>query len=190
MKALFFAAVLLTGTAAAGHAFTFPETFFFNYTPQYAYSLVSDKGAKLDVTTFAELPPDETVARDFFMNWVLRLNLGDQKFAWLLRFHVDDKGNASLSEIRDTAQSATLIEDLPIFPAWPDAGPEFRLGANIELKFTKRQASITDEKTGRTFSDILVAEISFGSRVWKVFFAKNTGIVGIKGDTDTFRFRS
>ena len=171
----------------------FPDLFFMNFAPDFNFSLVNIKTNgeivstnRLDVESRVNLPDDESV-KIFFVNWILRLNLDNQRFIYLLRFKIKESGDIYLTEIKDTLYDSNLLQEILIFPVNIVYQKPIPIGLNISLKYVKRLSSLT--VNNRLYNDIITAELNFSEKVWTIYFARNNGIIGMKSDTDIFRIK-
>lgn len=162
----------------------FPDVFYFPFTPDFGFSLVSDRSNTMDVTTKIVIPADESPDY-FYLDWNIRLNLSKNPVSYSLRFVVSTNGDIFLSEMRDESSQRFFDPMAPVFPQSIPFNSTIVLGEKLSLKYLKKIASL---KVGdSTFNNVIVADLAFGDETINLYFAEKKGIVGMKNGKETFR---
>jgi hypothetical protein len=186
MKNIERAALLLLISLCAVPVFgmRFPDVYFFPFTPDFGFSLVSDKSNSMDVTTKIVIPAEET-PDIFYLDWNIRLSISKKPVSYSLRFVVSTNGDVFLSEMRDES-SLRYFDPMPlVFPQSLSYNSNVVIGENMGLKFLKRIPSL---KVGdRSFNNVILAELALADETISLYFAEKSGIVGMKSGQETFR---
>jgi hypothetical protein len=162
----------------------FPDVYFFPFTPDFAFSLVSDKSNSMDVTTKIVIP-DEEDPDIFYLDWNIRLTISQKPVQYSLRFVVTTNGDVFLSEMRDES-SQRFFDPMPlVFPQNIAFNTTVGIGENMSLKYLKKIPSL---KVGdRSFNNVIVADLVLADETVALYFAEKSGIVGLKSGQETFR---
>ncbi len=172
--------------ASAVMALSFPDVYFFPFTPGYSFSLVSDRGNTLQVTTRITIPEDPD-PQSFDLDWNLRISLEHQTLSYTLRFAVLPTGDILLSELSDEHTGRSFEARPLVFPRSPKIGAPVVLGESMSLTFVKKLPSL---KVGeKSYQDIWVADLVLGNATNQIYFAQKNAIVGVKTPSETFRRR-
>ncbi len=178
---LFFFAINIT------YSMKFPEVFFFPFMPSFSFSLISDKNNSIDMYARIEMPYDEDYTDNFYLNWILKITVDNQKLYYSLRFCVTSNGDVYFTDISDGLFQRYLEPPPLIFPQKIKYDIPIIIGDNISLKYLKSMPSI--KVNDRIYKNIVVADIYFGEKNYTIYFAKDNGIIGIKTDGETYKIK-
>jgi hypothetical protein len=176
--------LLIALSAVPCFGMRFPDVYFFPFTPDFGFSLVSDRTNTMDVTTKIVIP-DEESPDIFYLDWNIKLSIAQKPVSYSLRFVVSTNGDVFLSEMRDESSLRTFDPLLLVFPQVIAYNSPIPIGENMSLKYLKKIPSL---KVGeRSFNNVILAELAMADETISLYFAEKSGIVGMKNGQETFR---
>lgn len=169
------------------YAVRFPTIYYFPLKPDFSFSLISERSNTVDVTERIELPGEDDNPDIFFVNWLVKLSLDNQKLIYSLRFQVETNGDISLSEMKDQTYQFYFDNKPLIFPRKYELNSPVSIGENVTWKYTKTLASLKEKNSDKVYNNVVIADFTFMDKTIQIFFAEENGIVGIKSGDEIFR---
>lgn len=162
----------------------FPDVFYFPFTPNFTFSLISEKSNTMDVVAKIVIPENEDLDI-FYLDWNIRLVIDSRNINYALRFVVMTNGDVYLSEMKDESY-LRYFDPMPlIFPESLKMNTVIPVGENMSLKYVKKLPSL--KVGGRSFNNVIMADLEMSDEVLSLYFGEKSGIIGIKTKRETFR---
>lgn len=165
--------------------------FFFPFTPNYQFALKSDKGNRIDVKSTIEIPDNNDETGVVFMKLLMRWQKDSETIKYKFKILIDRRGNGHLVEMYDGMYIRNLDLDAPLFPSRTKNMQRIHIGEGIDLVYKEKKNSLTvklDDNKKKTFRNIRVADLMVGNVLYKIYFARSRGLIGIKSEDETYRY--
>jgi hypothetical protein len=191
VKPAFLIIALIAVTCIKGWGFSFPNVFYFPFTPGFGFSLISDKGNSIKAVSAIEFSEDFQNTGVVFVNWKISVNKNNETNQYNVRLRVENSGEIYLSEIGDNLYARPIPNTPNVLPVNIPYKEKIQIGKNISLTFTGSRPSLAvnlDDGTRKVFQNVVSADLEIGDTTYTLYFARRQGVVGIRTADEIYRY--
>ncbi|MGC8765506.1 MAG: hypothetical protein ACP5QT_06440 [Brevinematia bacterium] len=163
---------------------SFPNVSLFPVKLNYSFSLLSDKGNRIDF--FETIQISEDIESGVWLLWRCSFSINGKKDDYTLTLWVNYDGEIYLYSLKDRFYER-VFDDIPlVFSSSIEVNKPIILGENISLTYTGGYGSFVHPKTKIRLENVIKATLKIASEHYILYFVKGKGLQIIETPEEVF----